>query len=173
LELRQAGFSAHLSDRTGATLSSGGDTEICRALRLANWKLFYDPRLRLQHFMPASRLQWDYLRRLRRSLGASSAGLDPYAFATRRNRLGVSKVVRENWLFQSVVALRDLAGYGMMAIRSERRALEGSEKALEVEFLLGRLGALWQSRGDYGRRIREVRKAPWRKVQCAPALPVP
>ncbi|HEX3716446.1 MAG TPA: glycosyltransferase [Verrucomicrobiae bacterium] len=168
MELRQAGFLPGLSDRKGNALASGGDTEICRALRLANWKLRYDPRLCLKHFMPSARLDWNYLRRLRRALGASTVGLDAYTFATRRNRWGVSKLILGNWVFQTVMTLKELASCGAAAIYPSKRGLEGNEKALQAEFLLGRLNALLESRADYGRRAQKICQAPWRKVQCAP-----
>jgi glycosyltransferase involved in cell wall biosynthesis len=50
------GFRPALTDRSGRELTSGGDTELCLALRLAGWRLYYDPALRLRHHLPAGRL---------------------------------------------------------------------------------------------------------------------
>jgi len=155
------GFTPLLSDRSGSTLASGGDGEICKVLRLAGWKLYYDPRLHIKHYMPAMRLQWNYLRKLRRAIGASSIYADCYSFASRPNRFGISKLIRENWLFQLTSTLVDLAPYGRMVLRAELRNREGNSRALEVDSLIGRLEALWHARLEYDRAIRRIRSAPW------------
>jgi hypothetical protein len=161
--LCEAGYAPLLTDRVGKALSSGGDAEICAALRLAGWRLYYDPRLRLRHFIPAGRLRWDYLRGLRRGFGIASVALDAYKFAATKRRLGISRVVRENWLFQFMSGLTDLAACGMMAICPGQRAREGSAAALSAEFALGRLTQLWSDGFRYGSRLRQVRRAPWRR----------
>jgi glycosyltransferase involved in cell wall biosynthesis len=73
-----AGFRQLLVGREGTALSSGEDTELCMALSLAGWRTWYDDRLSLQHYMPAGRLQWSYLRRLHRGFGAAKVALRPY-----------------------------------------------------------------------------------------------
>src|ERR687886_61147 len=77
-QLIEAGFKPLLIDRTGAQLTTGGDVELCYALRLAGWCLWYEPSLHLQHFMPAGRMRWQYLRALFRSNGAASIRYIPY-----------------------------------------------------------------------------------------------
>ena len=63
------GFRLQLPDRQGSTnFNSGGDTEICLALRLNGWRLWFEPRLRLRHFLLGHRLEWGYLRRLFRGV---------------------------------------------------------------------------------------------------------
>jgi glycosyltransferase involved in cell wall biosynthesis len=39
-------------DREGKTLSSGGDTELCYAIRLMGYQLYYKDDLSLKHYMP-------------------------------------------------------------------------------------------------------------------------
>lgn len=168
-QLFDGGCRAQLTGRSGKLLTAGDDTEICQALRLAGWKLLYDPRLRLRHFMPTTRLRWDYLRRMRRAFGAASVDLDPYNFALRRNKLGITKPIKENWVYQCVVTLKDLGACGRMATSSRNREKEGDADALKAEWLLGRLHALCERRSRYDRAIRETRRAPWRKVHTPPA----
>lgn len=66
--LNQRGFRNILSDRKGKKLSSGGDVEIIRALRLIGYNIYFDDRLFFQHFMPDSRMNWEYLLRIRKSM---------------------------------------------------------------------------------------------------------
>lgn len=76
--LYDLGFQNLASDRTGASLSSGGDVEICLALRLGGWRLYYDPQLELNHLMPAERTTDRYRRRLIFAIGRSELCLGLY-----------------------------------------------------------------------------------------------
>ena len=64
LDLNSNGFKPWLKGRQGEQLMSGEDSELCFALRLAKWTLWYCPDLRLKHYIPKKRLNWQYLRRL-------------------------------------------------------------------------------------------------------------
>lgn len=77
-ELAQVGFESQLLDRKGEELSSGGDSELCLLAALLGHKVAYSSRLRLQHYMPAGRLQWSYLRRLMQGHAHSSYRLEFY-----------------------------------------------------------------------------------------------
>lgn len=76
LALDAAGFAPRLIGRSGASLAGGEDSELCRALSSAGWDLWYEPRLRLQHFMPPGRLSLDYARRLSFEMGRAAVRLD-------------------------------------------------------------------------------------------------
>lgn len=71
-ELLHLGFQHILSCRKGDTLSSGGDTEYCFALRLLGYKIWYDERLHFKHFMTLGRLNLAYLTRLRQAMTYSN-----------------------------------------------------------------------------------------------------
>jgi glycosyltransferase involved in cell wall biosynthesis len=58
--LNQAGFQSLLTDRNGNELSSGGDYELCYALSMAGFDIWYDERLRFTHFITKERLTWNY-----------------------------------------------------------------------------------------------------------------
>ena len=77
-DLTENGFEPTLSGRTGKKMTAGEDTEICYALRLAGWRLWYSEELVLRHFIPAERLTIAYLTRLRCGFGRQSTGFDPY-----------------------------------------------------------------------------------------------
>ncbi|MBK8983922.1 MAG: glycosyltransferase [Ignavibacteria bacterium] len=57
------GFHSLLSDRTGSSLTSGGDTELCYALRLAGWKIWFDDSLKLKHFLPGKKTYLELFKR--------------------------------------------------------------------------------------------------------------
>jgi glycosyltransferase involved in cell wall biosynthesis len=78
LKVRKGGFNNILSDRKGKELSSGGDTELCLILALSGYKIWYDERLKFDHFITKDRINWSYLHNLAFSLGKAKAYLDPY-----------------------------------------------------------------------------------------------
>ena len=53
-----------LPDRTGTALSSGGDIEFGVMVGAAGFRRIYVPELRLEHCIPAGRVQMDYFKRL-------------------------------------------------------------------------------------------------------------
>ena len=94
LGLGESGFKSYLTGRSGDGLTAGEDHELCLSvdlsytaahrkmlmregedhelclsLVLSGWRLRYEPRLRLKHFMPAGRTTWAYFRRLFRGTG--------------------------------------------------------------------------------------------------------
>lgn len=62
--LREKSIISQLSDRKGAELSSGGDSEICFGAIILGYKLFFSSSLQLKHYMSQDRLEWKYLLKL-------------------------------------------------------------------------------------------------------------
>lgn len=62
-KLKELGFKSLLTDRKGTELSSGGDHELCYALSIMGYDIWYDDRLRFSHFITKDRLTWQYLMR--------------------------------------------------------------------------------------------------------------
>lgn len=60
-----------LSDRIGNKLISGGDNEIGYCLVFAGYKIHYDERLVFKHFIPASRLTLEYIKKMRKAYANS------------------------------------------------------------------------------------------------------
>jgi glycosyltransferase involved in cell wall biosynthesis len=153
-QLQSAGFSATLTGRRGRRLTAGEDTEICAALTLLGWKLWYDPRLELQHFMPSERLTWSYLRRLFRGFGASHVKLAWYGFALKGKPATWKAGVSQSWAWNLFRAIQALA--------RDRRALlggkEGDHDQIQAESTLGRTQALLTGFLAYRRGMRRVQQ---------------
>jgi glycosyltransferase involved in cell wall biosynthesis len=153
-QLRSAGFSSSLTGRRGRRLTAGEDTEICAALTLLGWKLWYDPRLELQHFMPSGRLNWSYLRRLWRGSGHASMVLDWYHFALSGNTAAFEERTTRGWARTLFWSARKLG-------RSRRALLgmkEGNHDQLLAEYLLGRVQFLMSGFLAYRRGMRHVQR---------------
>lgn len=81
------GFSSTLTGRDGKTLVAGEDTELMYALRIIGGKLYYSSKMTFKHYMPAARINWEYLKKLWYAFGISDLMLYPYAnfFKNRKN----------------------------------------------------------------------------------------
>jgi glycosyltransferase involved in cell wall biosynthesis len=156
LRLYQRGFRFRAIDRTGSRLLSGGDLELCFALRLTGWRLWYDPTLVFLHLLGESRFQPRYLRRLHSGFGAGSVMLDAYdwvlgndaRFPTRRHRsVGL----------QLAIALRTLV-FPRRVVRRHGRMPE----EFVVARYRGRFVQLLRMGFAYDRSFQEIENAPWR-----------
>jgi len=77
-QLNTLGFKPLLTCRKGDTLSSGGDTEYCYALRLLGYKIWYDDRMYFKHYMTEGRMNLKYLSRLRKAMSYSNFVVSAY-----------------------------------------------------------------------------------------------
>jgi glycosyltransferase involved in cell wall biosynthesis len=150
-------FNFLLSDRKGNALSSGGDAELCYALRLAGWRLWYDPRLRLKHYIPETRLRWSYVRKMSRGFGAATAGMDAYQVALKA-RAGSRGSTRESWLWQTLATVRYLLKKPFKLISAPFSSMEGDPDVLQIENMWGRLLELLRNRRRYDANLREVKE---------------
>ena len=144
-DLYKAGFQSLLSDRTGKSLAAGGDLEICAALRLMKWQLWYEPELRLNHFLPAKRLTWSYLRRLVFGFGVSEVGLTPYLRLLGNG----DSMLTDSWRSSSLRVLWSLLRFRLNLVRSVFGQNDGAGYVLAVDKLLGRLKELCEKRSSY------------------------
>ncbi len=155
------GFMPLLVDRRGtANYNSGGDAEICFALRLSGWRLWFEPALRLRHFLLEYRLEWRYLRRLMRGVGASTVGLDPY----RRALAGAAAAqLDSSWFSEAREIVVRLRRHRRLLWEMSRRPREGEASVLHLESDIGRLAELLRRRRRYDRSFARVDNAAWRR----------
>ncbi|KAA3436789.1 glycosyltransferase [Rufibacter hautae] len=78
--LFRIGYQPLLTDRLASALSSGGDYEICYALALLGYDIWYDERLAFKHFMKKERQTWGYYLRYLKESSACFEVLDAYNF---------------------------------------------------------------------------------------------
>ncbi len=162
LQLLANGFQYRTIDRYGEELSSGGDTELVLALRLNDWELWYDPELRLRHFIPISRLQLSYLRSLRRAIGAAGVLVEPYRIAYKMESQTPTSRLRSNWLLKCIGAFFRLLYYQLRARLNcciSKKKLEDEDFwSLYSELTIGRLNLLTRARGNIEKSFEEVRR---------------
>lgn len=154
--LRGGGFTLSLAGRRGTSLVSGEDVELCAALRLSGRRIRYDPRLRLRHFVPRTRLTWSYARGLCRGWGVASASLDPYLMAAGPG--GLHGRLLRLWTWRALAVVTRLFGQCLV---TAMRPGEGSAAVLRLETLRGRLSGLLAERRAWRANMRRVREAAW------------
>lgn len=161
-QLQRNGFEPLLVGRQGRMLNAGEDTELCLALRLAGWRLWYERGLRLKHFMPAGRLDWRYLRRIYRGSGMSSVGCDPY-WVSLSQHAPDDFSLRLPWAAQMLSVLKALFRQLGPVLRGLFSSCEGDLAVLHAEMSVGRLQALIGCRNIYTSRIRRIEQSKWRR----------
>ncbi|MEO8209607.1 MAG: glycosyltransferase, partial [bacterium] len=165
IELYAGGFKSLMSDRKGNQLSSGGDSELCFALVLCGWQVWYDTRLKLKHCMPAGRLSWNYLIRLFESFGITSVGLDYYEKAIKLGRMDVDekKVNSLNWWHEIKKSCNELRKIGIKRILSLRFPHDNITSVPMMEYHIARLKELIRVRKNYDKNLQDIKNAPWKK----------
>jgi len=163
-KLQSKGFKTILSDRKGNTLSAGGDTEICYAIRNEGWKIWYDSRLKFKHYLPIERLNWVYLRKLFRGFGHASVGLDYYLKtipkkfrSLNKNPTPKSKRVE---IHKTISTLRNIRYKKLLPFNRKR---EGDTDIPMLEYCLGRLEGLVKTRGTYNRGLKMLKRITRKK----------
>jgi glycosyltransferase involved in cell wall biosynthesis len=161
-DIKRKGFRPIAVGRTGHGVGAGEDSEMTYSLRLAGWRLWVEPRLRIRHFLPVRRLNWDYARRLAYGSAFATPERDALVYACKPPRRGVTyglRLLRERWFWQVGTAIGKVmpAWRGVMkgALRLGR---DGDADVLRAEFALGRLNGLMAMRRSYNARAREIRQ---------------
>ena len=111
-----SGFKSLLTDRRGVELSSGGDYELCLALAIVGYDIWYDDRLKFIHYITRERLTWQYCERYAYESSKCFNVITSYKIvaASVRNDHSPTAVVLRNFLVCSRIwlslSLRRLIG---------------------------------------------------------------
>lgn len=142
--------------REGSLWMTGMDTELCHLFGALGWKFLYDPRLRLEHAMTPERLNWNYARRLARTIGTSVAGIDPFIrFGGENASNGHDR--RATWQWQALAKLRRLGRHGVALRKLALRGKEGDLRVLEIEEDYGSFLRVMHERGSYTAHMDRTR----------------
>lgn len=159
--LWEKGFEQFLSDRKGNTLSSGGDSELCLALRLCGWKIHYDSRLTLTHWMPRARMEISYLRRLFRAIGSSEVYLREY-----RRGFASDPSVRKGRILRCIYQ-REAYNRAVMVVKTIGRYIcargvhQRFRESLNFQYQIGALLELLRCKSRFDHMLDERYHAHW------------
>lgn len=168
--LTARGFCFRLNDRAGLGLTSGGDAELCLALRLAGWRLWYEPTLTMRHFIPARRMGWKYAKGMARGFGAAAPVLNAYATIRENDSAGILLWMRSNWLCQSLMTTaRVFKAFGRCLLSFP--GWEGNVAALDAIYRLETLLQFLKMRREYDGICRCVQQM-FHTYQSAKVKPI-
>jgi len=157
-KLLQKNQSLILSGRRGKVLTSGEDIEICYVLRIHEWKLYYSSRLVLKHFIPSSRLSWDYFYKMVSRNGYTAVVISQYKQYLREPLL-IQKSTMYLWIW-----LRKTFSLGIELFswnnRISFKKYKGSREYLELLYMLEKLKSLIRM-GPFGLYSIDQRITRW------------
>jgi hypothetical protein len=138
--LLEAGWTERfgLVDRQGGALTSGGDHEIVLRVRRAGYDAWYNPAMRLHHFIPEKRMSADYLCRLHRGFGKGAVQLH---FIETETEPSLSQRLRA-----LLYSFRALAGV-TADLLAPAELIQGQlavERRVAFHEALGRIEGAWQ-----------------------------
>jgi glycosyltransferase involved in cell wall biosynthesis len=148
-----------VTGRRGGALLCGDDEEICCRLRLAGWRLWYEEELRLEHYLPSTRLTWAYVRRLYRGVGQSRVSLDPYRRVLRERRLIDADVPSDSWSIELGLGVLRWLRWWSRVLWEGRFPPEGDPRVLWLDLISGRIHGLLRERGRYRGAAEALRNA--------------
>jgi glycosyltransferase involved in cell wall biosynthesis len=142
-----------VSGRRGTTLDAGEDNELSELIKLAGGKMYRHTGLHFRHYLPAGRLSWDYLRRLRYAAGCVSVKLDAYRLPQARS-IWPRRILRCWWAQFANVCLQVIR-YQFMVWQPFQSAMQRDDRLLRLDTYRGRLAALWSYRQEYGEMVNQ------------------
>ncbi|UCC95673.1 MAG: glycosyltransferase [Candidatus Omnitrophota bacterium] len=146
------------SGRQGSHVAGAGeDSEICLILTFAGWRLWYDPRLRLCHFLPASRLRWGYLCQLHKGFGSATVHFDAY-YNIEILPMDLREQHRQKWQYQVFGLIRQLLCSVGRIVLKPSLLKEGQQHMLDIYHKVGRLSEVLRQRKKYDLTIIDIRE---------------
>ncbi|MDQ3019869.1 MAG: glycosyltransferase [Bacteroidota bacterium] len=149
-------FSLDPEDSTGmAGLSN--DPELSYKIRLAGWKIKYEPRLILKNFISVRQFSWEYIRNLSNTLGAVSIKEESLSKLINGNA-DVNEAKKEkSWLQNATKTLVEIKKHPLKKIFSKEYEYKGDSEILEIERLQGRFKEIIRVKGKYSDVLKDVK----------------
>jgi len=149
--IRSAGFKPLLTGRMGNVLLAGEDTEISFVMRMAGWKLWYDERLQMKHFIASKRLNWSYVVNIYKGFGYSHAIFEIYYLFFMGRKLSYKSL-----LFRSLMELLPFLIWRGMNIFSD---INENPKRLQLQLYYSKFSFTvrnYQNYNEYYNQIKDL-----------------
>ncbi len=153
-KLENIAFESMLLGRTADKVTSGEDLEMGYMIRLMGYELFFSPKLHFKHLMATNRLDWEYLKKLKRGFGSSAVyhgfyknRLYPNTFRTK---------IRNIWFTEFVANFVIALAKSVLFLPYSIFDKEGSKKVASWQYSLGRINELWNLRNDYQKINKKI-----------------
>ena len=103
-----------LQDRKQSYLGSGGDSEICMWYIMTGFRLHYDERLQLSHFVPRSRQSLNYVSKIYKGFAEASQSLNAY------NKINSRIACLKSWWSMPLKAIRAELSYRRLPSKTRK-----------------------------------------------------
>ena len=128
------GFASLVTEVDGSK-PSGEDNEMCYALILAGYKIWYDSEMRFLHFISAGRLTWNYLQLTYQANAVSEIELLPWTHYLKRGLSGPdSKIKPLFWLRNGAYMLKYMSNFLIKSLQTYDLGREGSADSIRVTY---------------------------------------
>jgi len=154
--LTQIGFQTILTDRKGKSITSGGDGELCAALRLMGFILYYDEDLKFQHYMTRERLTWPYYLKLLKSFGQARVYLGFYDYVILKQKGQETGAPKEYWRKTRANHTKIVFGSIRKLVRHLVRPIEGRTASADLQLRIGALLEMMKVGGAYKQYIDQI-----------------
>jgi len=146
--IKKSGFTPTMSGRYKNSLLSGEDNEICYAIRLAGYRIWYNNTLLFKHYIPKERLDWEYYLRLKEMGMMSGVYLRPYVdFLKNEEKKRVPSKFK--WINEIVKSSFEIAGMWKFYRRYLFHNDHYPNKYAHYRGLVGRIKGWFSFRGRY------------------------
>jgi len=155
------GFKFQLSGRTGKDLTAGDDYELGQAFCLIGYRLWYDPYVKFQHYMPASRINWKYTQRLFQAFGRNTLVIYIYGselkiYSNRTNKIYSNYLMSLFYAFYKILRMFPSHFIGIFG------NTEGNYKVLQFKTQWAYFTHLLANKRKFRKIKFDVRNAQWR-----------
>jgi len=159
----EKGFTFCLSDRTGTSITSGGDAEMCYAIRLAGYDLYYDSKLTFKHYMPAGRMSVPYFIKLAGSFGKATAITDIYDSVLNNNK-GIERVKVQNYFLALLYSVYNILLVLPAYFKNKLLKRDLIQPQFEFTYSVENLKQKLQLNRSYGNYVLSIKNAAWRNI---------
>lgn len=159
----EKGFTFCLSDRTGTSITSGGDAEIGYAIRLAGYDLYYDSKLTFKHYMPAGRMSLPYFIKLAGSFGKATAITDIYD-SILNNSKGFERAKVQNYLLTVLYSVYNILLVLPAHLKNKLYKRNLIKPEFEFTYSVENLKQKLQLYRSYGKYVHSIKNAGWRNI---------
>lgn len=164
-QLHHEGFKSMLVGRSGNSLSSGEDYELCKAMKLAGWQIIFAPELKLKHFIAARRLNWDYFRKLNQGISRSIIVFMAYEYWIEMQRGAnpfMASIKYSCFFLLMKKWIKSLLLKALMMVNPDL-SKEGSSVLIDYERTKIVVNDLVMKSNEYIALKNKIKNAPWRK----------
>ncbi len=165
--LRANGFESFLTERKGESLSSGGDYELCKAVKIAGWEVMYFPQLQLRHFMTKERLNWSYFLKLNKGESLSLIYLLAYQYRIEKDgkSSGLITDLKYSWIILLAKSFTKFIFLKIKTVFNPHSKKEGSKVIIDLDRNKILFEKLIKNRRKFLNLKKSIGLAKWRQLK--------